>query len=89
MPKVCRVISFNEFELYSLRKETLVYERALSKEEDLELRQLQEKYNRFSAKNLEDDLLMEIYANSLGDRAIPNREEELFNEDLKSTNRVG
>ena len=60
---------------------------ALEEGENLELRQLQEKYNRFSAKNLEDDLLMEIYANSLGDRAIPNREEELFNEDLKSTNR--
>ena len=38
MPKVCRVISFNEFELYSLRKETLVYERALSKEEVLRIR---------------------------------------------------
>jgi len=30
---------------------------------------------------------MEIYAKSLGDRAIPNREEELFNADLKSPNR--
>ena len=59
----------------------------LEEGEDLELRQLQEKYNRFSAKNLEDDLLMEIYAKSLGDRAIPNREEELFNADLKSPNR--
>ena len=53
----------------------------LEEGEDLELKMLQEDYNRFSAKNLEDDLLMEIYANSLGDRAIPNREEELFNED--------
>ena len=59
----------------------------LEEGEDLELRQLQEKYNRFSAKNLEDDLLMEIYAKSLGDRAIPNRIEELFNADLKSPNR--
>ena len=55
----------------------------LSKDEDLELRMLQEDYNRFSAKNLEDNLLMEIYAKSLGERAIPNRIEELYNEDLK------
>ena len=48
---------------------------------------LQEDYNRFSAKNLEDDLLMEIYAKSLGDRAIPNREEELYNADLKNNPR--
>ena len=61
--------------------------KTLEEGEDLELRQLQEKYNRFSAKNLEDDLLMEIYAKSLGDRAIPNREEELFNADLQSPNR--
>ena len=54
----------------------------LSKEEDLELRQLQEDYNRFSAKNLEDDLLMEIYAKSLGDRAIPKRITELYTADL-------
>jgi len=59
----------------------------LEEGEDLELRQLQEKYNRFSAKNLEDNLLMEIYAKSLGERAIPNREEELYNADLKSPNR--
>ena len=59
----------------------------LEEGEDLELRQLQEKYNRFSAKNLEDDLLMEIYADSLGERAIPNRMEELFNADLQSPNR--
>jgi len=56
----------------------------LSKEEDLELRQLQEKYNRFSAKNLEDDMLIEIYAKSLGDRAIPKRVNELYNADLKN-----
>ena len=54
----------------------------LSKEEALELKQLQEKYNRFSAKNLEDDLLMEIYAKSLGDRAIPKRITELYTADL-------
>ena len=59
----------------------------LEEGEDLELRQLQEKYNRFSAKNLEDDLLMEIYAKSLGERAIPKRIEELFNADLQSPNR--
>jgi hypothetical protein len=56
----------------------------LSKEEDLELRQLQEDYNRFSAKNLEDDMLIEIYAKSLGDRAIPKRVNELYNADLKN-----
>ena len=55
----------------------------LEEGEELELRQLQEKYNRFSAKNLEDDLLMEIYSKGLGDRAVPNRVEELYNEDLK------
>jgi len=57
---------------------------SLSKEEDLELRQLQEDYNRFSAKNLEDDMLIEIYAKSLGDRAIPKRVNELYNADLKN-----
>jgi len=55
---------------------------SLSKEEDLELRQLQEDYNRFSAKNLEDDMLIEIYAKSLGDRAIPKRVKELYTADL-------
>ena len=54
----------------------------LSKEEALELKMLQEDYNRFSAKNLEDDLLMEIYAKSLGDRAIPKRINELYTADL-------
>ena len=49
---------------------------------------LQEDYNRFSAKNLEDDLLMEIYAKSLGDRAIPKRAKELYTTDLgKGTDR--
>ena len=59
----------------------------LEEGEDLELTMLQEDYNRFSAKNLEDDLLMEIYADSLGERAIPNRMEEIFNADLQSPNR--
>ena len=59
----------------------------LSKEEDLELRQLQEDYNRFSAKNLEDDMLIEIYAKSLGDRAIPKRANELYKADLKNNPR--
>jgi len=56
----------------------------LEKGEDLELKQLQEKYNRFSAKNLEDDMLIEIYAKSLGDRAIPKRATELYKADLKN-----
>ena len=60
----------------------------LEEGEDLELKQLQEKYNRFSAKNLEDDLLMEIYAKSLGDRAIPKKAKELYTADLgKGTDR--
>ena len=66
-------------ELRQKREELISNGGALSKEEDLELRQLQEKYNRFSAKNLEDDLLMEIYAKSLGDRAIPNRDRRIIN----------
>jgi len=61
--------------------------KTLEEGEDLELTMLQEDYNRFSAKNLEDDLLMEIYADSLGERAIPNRMEEIFNADLQSPNR--
>jgi len=56
----------------------------LEEGEDLELKQLQEKYNRFSAKNLEDDMLIEIYAKSLGDRAIPKRVTELYKADLKN-----
>ena len=71
-------------ELRQKREELVSTGAALSKEEDLELRQLQEDYNRFSAKNLEDDLLMEIYAKSLGDRAIPKRVNELYNADLKN-----
>ena len=55
----------------------------LNEEDDLELKLLQEKYNRFSAKNLEDDLLMEIYAKSLGDRAIPKKAKELYTADLR------
>ena len=56
----------------------------LEKEEILELRGLQEKYNRFSAKNLEDDIMMQIYADSLGDKAIPKRAKQLFLADLRS-----
>jgi len=58
----------------------------LEEGEDLELKQLQEKYNRFSAKNLEDDLLMEIYAKSLGDKAIPKRAKQLFIADQRLGN---
>jgi hypothetical protein len=65
-------------ELKQKRKDGL-----LEEGDELELRQLQEKYNRFSAKNLEDDLLMEIYSKGLGDRAVPNRIEELYNEDAR------
>ena len=69
-------------ELREKREELISNGAVLSKEEALELKQLQEKYNRFSAKNLEDDLLMEIYAKSLGDRAIPKRITELYTADL-------
>jgi len=69
-------------ELRQKREELVSTGGTLSKEEDLELRQLQEKYNRFSAKNLEDDMLIEIYAKSLGDRAIPKRVKELYTADL-------
>jgi len=71
-------------ELRQKREELISTGGVLSKEEDLELRQLQEKYNRFSAKNLEDNMLIEIYAKSLGDRAIPKRIGELYNADLKN-----
>ena len=63
-------------------------DKLLGEGEELELKMLQEDYNRFSAKNLEDDLLMEIYAKSLGDRAIPKRAKELYTTDLgKGTDR--
>jgi len=71
-------------ELRQKREELVSTGAALSREEDLELRQLQEKYNRFSAKNLEDDMLIEVYAKSLGDRAIPKRVGELYKADLKN-----
>ena len=80
--KALRAIMPRFIELRQKREELISNGGALSKEEDLELRQLQEKYNRFSAKNLEDDLLMEIYAKSLGDRAIPKRVNELYTADL-------
>ena len=69
-------------ELRDKREELSTTGQQLNKEDDLELKLLQEKYNRFSAKNLEDDLLMEIYAKSLGDRAIPKRIKELYTADL-------
>ena len=71
-------------ELRQKREELISTGGVLSKEEDLELRQLQEKYNRFSAKNLEDNMLIEIYAKSLGDRAIPKRANELYQADLRN-----
>ena len=73
-------------ELRQKREELVSTGGALSKEEDLELRQLQEKYNRFSAKNLEDDMLIEIYAKSLGDKAIPKRAKQLFIADQRLNN---
>ena len=75
-------------ELKQKRAELITTGQQLNKEDDLELKLLQEDYNRFSAKNLEDDLLMEIYAKSLGDRAIPKRAKELYTTDLgKGTDR--
>ena len=75
-------------ELRDKREELSTTGQQLNKEDDLELKLLQEKYNRFSAKNLEDDLLMEIYAKSLGDRAIPKKAKELYTADLgKGTDR--
>ena len=60
--KALRAIMPRFIELRQKREELGATGGELSKEEALELRQLQEDYNRFSAKNLEDDLLMEIYA---------------------------
>ena len=80
--KALRAIMPRFIELRQKREELGQTGGELSKEEALELRQLQEDYNRFSAKNLEDDLLMEIYAKSLGDRAIPKRVNELYTADL-------
>jgi len=82
--KALRAIMPRFIELRQKREELGSTGGSLSKEEDLELRQLQEKYNRFSAKNLEDDMLIEIYAKSLGDRAIPKKVNELYNADLKN-----
>ena len=82
--KALRAIMPRFIELRQKREDLGSTGGSLSKEEDLELRQLQEDYNRFSAKNLEDDMLIEIYAKSLGDRAIPKRAIELYNADLKN-----
>jgi hypothetical protein len=59
----------------------------LEQGEEIELKLLQEDYNAFRKKDVGEEALIDIYVKSLGDRALPNRVEDLYREDLKSGKR--
>ena len=55
----------------------------LSKEEVLELRQLQEDYNAYRKSDPSEELLMDIFVKGKGDRYFSKKMKELFLEDMK------
>ena len=55
----------------------------LSKEEVLELRQLQEDYNAYRKSDPSEELLMDIFVKGKGDKYFSKKMKELFLEDLK------
>ena len=55
----------------------------LSKEEILELRQLQEDYNAYRKSDPSEELLMDIFVKGKGDKYFSKKMKELFLEDLK------
>ena len=59
----------------------------LTKEEQVELLQLQEEFNLYRKKDVGQELLVDIYVKGKGERYLPNKMEEIYNEDLKSSDR--
>jgi len=55
----------------------------LSKEENVELLQLQEEFNLYRKKDVGQELLVDIYVKGKGERYLPNKMEEIYNADLK------
>ena len=55
----------------------------LTKEEKVELLQLQEEFNLYRKKDVGQELLVDIYVKGKGDRYLPNKMEEIYNADLK------
>ena len=55
----------------------------LTKEEKVELLQLQEEFNLYRKKDVGQELLVDIYVKGKGERYLPNKMEEIYNADLK------
>jgi hypothetical protein len=55
----------------------------LTKEEQIELKTLQEEFNLYRKKDVGQELLVDIYVKGKGERYLPNKMEELYNEDLR------
>jgi hypothetical protein len=55
----------------------------LTKEEKVELLQLQEEFNLYRKKDVGQELLVDIYVKGKGERYLPNKMEEIYNEDLR------
>ena len=55
----------------------------LGQGEDVELLQLQEEFNLYRKKDIGQELLVDIYVKGKGERYLPNKMEELYNEDAR------
>ena len=55
----------------------------LTKEENVELIQLQEEFNLYRKKDVGQEVLVDIYVKGKGERYLPNKMEEIYNADLK------
>ena len=55
----------------------------LTKEENVELLQLQEEFNLYRKKDVGQELLVDIFVKGKGERYLPNKIEEIYNADLK------
>ena len=55
----------------------------LGQGEDVELLQLQEEFNLYRKKDVGQELLVDIFVKGKGERYLPNKIEEIYNEDLK------
>ena len=57
----------------------------LTKEEQVELKTLQEEFNLYRKKDIGQALLVDIYVKGKGERYLPNKMEEIYKEDFKIT----
>lgn len=55
----------------------------LTKEEQVELKTLQEEFNLYRKKDIGQELLVDIYVKGKGERYLPNKMEEIYKEDLR------